>query len=140
MKMSVAERIKQARGADSQEEFSEKIGIHKTTLGRIERGERVPDQVLLARILEVRPELSPAWLLIGEEPAERTKEILNRSIDYLLLQNIVVAIEEILVSLNESLSPIKKAQLITTLYKIFSEREEKEIDKEVVANLIRLAS
>jgi len=138
--MSVAERIKQARGADSQEEFSEKIGIHKTTLGRIERGERVPDQVLLARILEVRPELSPAWLLIGEEPAERTKEILNRSIDYLLLQNIVVAIEEILVSLNESLSPIKKAQLITTLYKIFSEREEKEIDKEVVANLIRLAS
>jgi hypothetical protein len=52
----------------------------------------------------------------------------------------IQAVEEHLQAEGKQLSPAKKAELITTLYEMFSEEENKQVDKKTVAKLIRLAS
>ena len=61
--MNFQERLKIARGDVPQNKFAKSIGVHNSTLSRWERGEQVPDQADLCKILEQCPDISPAWLL-----------------------------------------------------------------------------
>lgn len=70
--MELFERIKVIRGGLKQEEFAEKLGVSKVTVGRWERGERVPDARDLFRITTEFSEVNPTWLLTGEGPMMRT--------------------------------------------------------------------
>ncbi|MEB3167893.1 MAG: LexA family transcriptional regulator [Synechococcaceae cyanobacterium] len=69
--MAIGERIKKVRGEALQEEFAKRISVSKMTVGRWERGERIPDQENLCKILQEYPHISPAWLLAGEGPERR---------------------------------------------------------------------
>jgi transcriptional regulator with XRE-family HTH domain len=69
--MDIGERIKEIRGTATQEEFAGKLGVHKNTISRWERGERIPDANNLARILEVYQEINPAWLITGAGEIKR---------------------------------------------------------------------
>lgn len=63
--MDIGGRIKAVRGSISQDEFSKDLAIHKNTLGKYERGERIPDAEFLNKLLACFPEIDPAWLLTG---------------------------------------------------------------------------
>ncbi len=63
-------RIAQVRGRFTQAEFAQSLGVHKNTLIRYEKEERLPDSALLMRICE-RYGVNPAWLLMGT-PEERS--------------------------------------------------------------------
>ena len=67
----VGERIKLIRGDFQQEDFARQVGVHKNTVGRWERGERKPDTDDLSSILTTFPDISPAWLLVGEGEMRR---------------------------------------------------------------------
>lgn len=61
----IGRRIKEARGAMSQEHLAKRLGIHVNTIGKFERGVAVPDAQMLIDV-GVAAEVSPAWLLMGE--------------------------------------------------------------------------
>jgi phage repressor protein C with HTH and peptisase S24 domain len=63
--MDIAERIKLIRGKLTQDDFARRIEIHKSSLGRYERGETVPDANLMQKICFVFG-INPIWLLTGE--------------------------------------------------------------------------
>jgi phage repressor protein C with HTH and peptisase S24 domain len=49
-----------------QKEFAQRLGIHKNTLARYERGERSPDAEVLLSIRALG--VNPNWVLSGEDP------------------------------------------------------------------------
>ena len=56
------------------------------------------------------------------------------------MQATIAAVEDHLHNNKGSMAPAKKAELIATLYEMFSEDESKQVDKKTVAKLIKLAS
>jgi transcriptional regulator with XRE-family HTH domain len=80
-------RISQVRGRLTQAEFAQSLGVHKNTLIRYEKEERLPDSALLMRICE-RYEVNPAWLLLGtpeQVPTPNASECLANLDDYALI-------------------------------------------------------
>lgn len=71
----IGERLRMVRGAVSLEEAAEDFGVHKNTLANYEKGTRIPDANFLNTVLEVFPEIDPAWLLTGEGAKLREEEI-----------------------------------------------------------------
>ncbi len=69
--MAIGSRIKTVRGSLSRDKFAPQTGISKTTLVNYETGERNPPSDYLIKILELFPEISPAWLLTGEGVMKR---------------------------------------------------------------------
>lgn len=65
--MDIANRIKQVRGNISQEDFAQQTGVHKSSLGRYERGESVPDSSFLSQVCSIF-DINPQWLLLGTGP------------------------------------------------------------------------
>lgn len=83
---------------------------------------------------------SLAWLASGEEPRKRG-DVTRHTPAYLdeqLLEAVIESVEEYLDQVKGRLSPQKKAQLVATLYDMFS--EEKVVDKTTVIRLIKLAA
>ena len=141
--MSFPDRLKKARGKTPQKVFAEMVGVHNSTFSRWERGEQYPSQPDICKILQICPQVNPTWFLTGEGPMERgadpqqsTPTAFKRS----LLKDVVEAVEEHLDSRDLELVPDKKAELITVLYEMFAEKEEKKIDKAVVLSLVKLAA
>jgi phage repressor protein C with HTH and peptisase S24 domain len=62
--LDIGSRIAQVRFPLPQAKFADSLGIHKNTLIRYEKGERLPDSSLLLRICE-RYDVDPGWLLTG---------------------------------------------------------------------------
>lgn len=80
-------RISQVRGRLTQAEFAQSLGVHKNTLIRYEKEERLPDSALLMRICE-RYEVNPGWLLMGtpeQVPTPNASEYLANLDDYALI-------------------------------------------------------
>lgn len=77
--MTIGDRIKSIRGRLSRDKFAPQTGISKTTLVNYETGERTPPSDYLVKILELYPDISPAWLLTGEGSRERYKPDLTGS-------------------------------------------------------------
>lgn len=63
--MGIGKRIQTVRGDVSREDFAAVLGIHAQTLGRYERGERLPDSDFVKAVCE-KYGVNPAWLLLGE--------------------------------------------------------------------------
>ncbi|MFP5223837.1 MAG: helix-turn-helix domain-containing protein [Acidobacteriota bacterium] len=61
---TMAQRLRAIRGTLTQAEFAHRLGIHKNTLGRYERGESEPD-TQIARLLCTAFGVQPHWLLFG---------------------------------------------------------------------------
>lgn len=76
--MDIAERIKLVRGKISQDDFAQRIGVHKSSLGRYERGESVPDSNFLSTIcLEFG--IYPQWILLGTGPMKEGSPAPNQA-------------------------------------------------------------
>jgi len=63
---TMAQRLRAIRGTLTQAEFAHRLGIHKNTLGRYERGESEPD-TQIARQLCTLFGVQPHWLLFGPD-------------------------------------------------------------------------
>jgi transcriptional regulator with XRE-family HTH domain len=61
----IGARITQVRSRITQGKFADSLGIHKNTLLRYEKGERLPDSEVLTRLYKIYG-ADPAWLLTGE--------------------------------------------------------------------------
>lgn len=74
----LGERIREVRAERQLIDFARDLGIHKNTLLNYEKGDRrSPDADLLLKVLELRPNINPAWLLTGEGQKEKS-EISNK--------------------------------------------------------------
>jgi transcriptional regulator with XRE-family HTH domain len=69
----IGARITQIRSRMTQGKFADSLGIHKNTLIRYEKEERLPDSELLTRIYEVYG-VDPTWLLTGESRSPAATE------------------------------------------------------------------
>ena len=65
-----SERIKHIRGSLTQTEFAERLGVHKNTVGRYERGDGEPDIGVASKMCSIFG-FEPTWLLFGEGPMRR---------------------------------------------------------------------
>lgn len=62
--IQVGLRIKSIRGAATQKEFAERLGVARTSLARYEAGENAPDAEFLLKAYTVC-QIEPLWLLTG---------------------------------------------------------------------------
>jgi len=87
MAKTLSERLKIARkrAGLTQVRLAEKLGITYPTVNRYERGHRIPDADLLARIAEIL-DCDPGWLLSGHGEIDNPSS--ETSIDIPLLENI----------------------------------------------------
>ncbi|HCF58375.1 MAG TPA: hypothetical protein DFS52_10330 [Myxococcales bacterium] len=65
---AIGRRIVEIRGVTPQHEFATRIGIHKNTLSRYERGLHMPDAQALLAVSEAC-HVSIEWLVTGESHA-----------------------------------------------------------------------
>jgi len=71
MDSTLGYRLKLVRGKATQQEFADRMGVDKNSIGRYERGERLPDADFLARIRQSQA-VNIDWLISGEgEPSSR---------------------------------------------------------------------
>lgn len=63
--MGMPGRIKQVRGRLTQDDFAKTVKTSKITVGRWERGERMPGGEDLQNILAAFPNITASWLLTG---------------------------------------------------------------------------
>lgn len=67
--MNTSERIRFVRGELTQQEFAEKLGVHKNSIGSYERNATKPDIEFLQSICTVF-HVEPRWLLFGDGPIQ----------------------------------------------------------------------
>jgi transcriptional regulator with XRE-family HTH domain len=60
----LGKRLRFLRGEQTQQEFAARLGTDKNTIGRYERGERLPDSAFLCRLHRLSG-VSLDWLLTG---------------------------------------------------------------------------
>lgn len=65
---ALGERIREVRGKRSRADLANKLHIHVNTLGKFERGESMPDALLVNRICTITGH-SVEWLVTGRENA-----------------------------------------------------------------------
>ncbi len=148
--MVISERIKLIRGSKSQDIFAQEVGVSKMTVGRWERGERVPDADNLTKILKEYPNIKPAWLLLGEGDMRSGDEALEalgamfdgerdkeKSKGKDLLLTVLEAVEEAQkknIYDMALMTPRERTAMIYTLYVLFSEEQLKPLaNKEFIA-------
>jgi phage repressor protein C with HTH and peptisase S24 domain/DNA-binding XRE family transcriptional regulator len=68
---TIGERIKHLRGDTTRDVYAPKIGVSKNTLASYESGNSAPNHTVMTEILDLHPEISPAWLMTGEGPMFR---------------------------------------------------------------------
>jgi transcriptional regulator with XRE-family HTH domain len=136
--MSIGERIKKIRADLLQEAFAKQLGVSKMTVGRWERGERVPDYENLIAILHGFPEINPAWLLTGEEsmclpersPTDFDLELVEKFI------NILDGLEWVLEKRGREMDFERKKGWIRYLYKQLRQENTAEITRDKVEGVI----
>ena len=111
------------------------------------RGESEPNVTDLRSLCE-RTGTSIEWLVAGRGEREATspgvrevappyRNAASAQVDTTLLEGIIAAVEEELRNAGLTLQPIKKSVLEAHLYDLC--RERKEVDREAVARLVKLA-
>jgi len=136
--MSIGERIKKIRADLLQEAFAKQVGVSKMTVGRWERGERVPDYENLIAILHSFPEINPIWLLTGEE-SMRIPERSSTDFDFDLIEkmiNILDGLEWVLEKRSREMDLERKKGWIRYLYKQLRQENTAEITRDKVEELI----
>ncbi|HVW67991.1 MAG TPA: helix-turn-helix transcriptional regulator [Steroidobacteraceae bacterium] len=111
------------------------------------RGESEPNVTDLRTVCE-KTGTRIEWLVAGQGPRQAQSAVhdtephaypggLHESIDIPLLEAILSAVREELRSTGVELSPPKESMLVVTLYDLC--RERREVDREAVARLVKLA-
>jgi len=108
---AVRSRLQMAQPA-----FAASIGLSPRAYQNYERGERELPAVAL-RSLYLNHQVSPVWLLTGEEDHS-----IDGSLDGAKLQSILEAVESRLQIMKRVLPPGKKAKLVSLLYTHLSDR------------------
>jgi len=123
------DRLKQVRGKLDQGEMSARFGIHLTSYGRYERGERSPDLEFIDKVCRTF-NVSPTWLILGEGPMslnevrEPAPVAPASPLDHELLRHVIEGVEDGLSRRRLTLPPDKKARLIDLLYEHFHKIKE----------------
>ncbi len=148
-KKDIGDRIRVQRKEQriTQTELGRLLGVSTSQISAYENGESYPNPDSLAKIA-VHLSVSLDYLIIGKEESyssfsskgDTTEEMFSIDLASKLMCTIIEAIEEHLQGNKIRLAPAKKAELITTLYEMFLEEEDQQVDKKTVAKLIRLAS
>ena len=76
----IGRRISQIRGDTPQSGFAKSLGIHKNTLIRYEKGERLPDAEFVLKMHLVY-KISPLWLLTGQGVIRRSHESIKSQLE-----------------------------------------------------------
>jgi len=132
----VWERICKLTGWKKYGQLAEFLGIKPSSVaGAKQRG-----FISLEWVFKVAQDYNAStdWLATGEGPMKRG-EAAGQTVDEPLMESIIEAVEDYLAQVKGILAPTKKAQLVTTLYVMFSADEEKKVDKATVIRLVRLA-
>lgn len=135
-------RVRHIRGKFGQEDFGKLIGVHKSTVSRIEAEIYFPDESLLKKIAEYGG-VTVEWLLHGEGVREspdprvkyciRDREISPRDYDAQplrpletgLIAQVVAVVEQLLAERRRlKLTPQQKGRLISLLYEHCRENRE----------------
>ncbi len=68
--IGIGGRIKYLRGDESLSSFAQKLGVHKNTLARYEKGESLPDVGFVSMLCDLIDDefVTPSWLIEGEGP------------------------------------------------------------------------
>lgn len=68
----IGHRVASIRGSVGQDAFATQMGVHKNTLARYERGERIPDADFLAKLADIG--INVHWVVTGEGPARKGED------------------------------------------------------------------
>ena len=71
--MDIGKRLKEVRGSFSQQQFADVLEVHRNTVARYEREERVPDSEYIEQIYKKFP-INPQWILTGEGQMSNSKK------------------------------------------------------------------
>lgn len=136
--VELGKRLASVRGTASQKDFARSIDIHKNTLGKYERGERVPDAWVLSQLHAVYG-VSPLWMLTGvrrESSAPLTnvdKELLARESRKGTLPLVPVLLAQIMRLTDAELrrrsiatSSDERSNLVLTVYGMITEHVNRE--------------
>ncbi len=141
----IGARIKQVRTKANlnQVQYGERLGLKGATISKYENGESDAGAITLAEIAKLG-DTTLDWLITGarddRERSTDTPITTDNQLDFDTLQATIAGVEDHLQNRKGSMAPAKKAELIATLYEMFSEEESKQVDKKTVAKLIKLAS
>lgn len=126
------------------DQYASLLGSSKTTVFNYEKDKRAPDVHYIVKVLGLHPSINPTWLVLGEGSMERGADqppaSVPKSVNLSLLETVIVAVEEHLASTKGQLPPTKKARLISIVYDMYANKEDKKVDKAVVINLFELAA
>lgn len=134
--MSIGERIKELRGNMSRDEFASLIGSNRNTIQRYETYERIPKADFIEIICE-KFQVRADWLVLGIGPKSRSAEPLTE-LDQAILTDAIAALEEALAAKGRVIEPGKKAEIITEIYQLISEDEQKGTTSNI-ARILKLA-
>lgn len=143
LKADMAERLRQAVSlGGGPGKVSEKSGVPLRTLNNYMSGRSEMKATALVHLADACG-VSVDWLASGRlpvHPLDRVADLIAPTLHEGVLSQVVAAVEEIVAS--RALSPVKKAQVIGTLYSMWADGEipshEKGLD--TAARLIALAS
>ena len=116
-------RLKQARksrGYKNREDLSTEIGVHLSTYGNYERGERIPDAVFLKNFCDTL-HINYMWLFTGMGTMTLPKNAL--AIEAQLLTKIIDTVENHIEHTGAVLTTAKKAEIISILYEEALEKQ-----------------
>jgi phage repressor protein C with HTH and peptisase S24 domain len=136
----IIERMILACKAKNQTQMLEMIGLSNSAASMWKKHEYVADGAL-AKVSELAG-VSISWIRTGDgemRSGEATSKT-SLSDDLQTMRLTIQAVEEHLQAEGKQLPPAKKSELITTLYEMFIEEEDRKVDKKTVAKLIQLAS
>lgn len=133
----IGDRIKELRDNTSLIDFSILFSIHRNTLRAYESNKRFPDSRLISEICN-KYQVHADWLLLGKGPKYRG-DAPPAELDQEILSDAIAALEDALKTKGRQMTPDQKAEIITEIYLLISEDENKS-DKENLTRLLRLVA
>lgn len=142
---AISQRLGVIRAGLDQAKFAKKVGYSVNTVGRYERNERFPDSKYLQAVCRAYPDVSPAWLLLGDPPQLRSRDSLqDQGATYgahmysrELIIEVMKAMEEELVASRVNPSPARRADLLIAFLIMF---KNAGIEREAMRLLLKTAS
>lgn len=140
--MEIKHKLKSARKylEKNQKEMADALGIGHRTYQKYEQEGGNIDTKVFQSLTNLGFNIS--WFFRDDVPMRLNEAPAPpvAAVDEPLLESVIEAVEEYLHGERLTLAPAKKAQLITALYDLFSEEEEKKVNKAVVIRLAKLTA
>lgn len=137
--MSLGERIKAERErlGITQDDWARAVGIHRNTQAKYEKGDAIPDINYLSEIDNLGADID--FIRTG---ARNTSVSLEDAIggECDTIFSIVESVEQTVIKHNLAVTPAKKAQIVTLLYRAYRNRGSGAVDLTVVEDTVMLAS